>query len=942
MAQGSLSDRLMAERLRYFVGRDHELRVFESALTRYGSSRKSIFGVHGPGGIGKSTLLQRIGRTAVREGRVVLEAEANSASAFVDILDQWADRLNPSTMRHFRRARRKYLKLEQSVQGIRDAVVGGTAKSLESFGPIGGFVTGALGEERVRTALTSILSPAEADSVLGAIKWVTDSFLEDLTDSRAAADGCVLMIDRYEAAPPSLDEWVRESVLRSANLRADTLLVVAGRRPLERMNSRWTEWSPLSVSLEIKPFSLGELQAYFAAKRVSVTRRSAEKIYHWTKGIPWAVALVSDQIDLVSGSEPMAESVQVTLQEQLILRFMSHLQDQLPDVRETLEAACVAQNFTSDLLEHVLQRSISDDLTTLAEYSFVRRTADGYAVDEPVAEFVTDDLRGRSPERFRQHCLEAAGFYRGAAARQTASPTSWRRSFSLLLYFLARVDVDSALDELRGGSATPTGISLTNESEFINTIRRASEHASESPELRCLTGLSHLASGRLDEGYAELDRLLRSVEPELSASSRLLALTGIVDACHRRGNIDDALSWCAEGLELARLVNDDSAEAIFLARYAETYGVLGRLAASVQFTVLCESVLAQVTDTRVAAEIGIMLGYVYAFRADCAAARRHAVRAAGIAPERGRPTISALADSIAAWTHGFDGLVEDGWRSGSRAYRFFREQGDIYHASVAALNIAEVLRKAARRRSAIRWNMQAMKGFSQINGGAYHLAASAQLSSALLGEGRVADTIRELAFLSDENQTFQPHDRFDHGVCRVNLGQALGAETTTEGRAALEFGVDLLLGSQNGYGAILARHWQARLDGDLEVQAHVATLAADEGWWDLSAMSRLRVFEEALRADPTAVAAPASDVVVAATASNIYLGADYARIVRDALMSAAGVAAAHVLEDTVDLCSTAMVRGVPWPAAVDAGLGLARPERWQARNPLEILHPGGP
>jgi hypothetical protein len=635
------------------------------------------------------------------------------------------------------------------------------------------------------------------------------------------------------------------------------------------------------------------------------------------------------------------EDVQVTLQEQLILRFMSHLQDQQPSVRETLEAACVAQAFTSEMIGFMTGRPVAEDLLTLADYSFVRRTADGYAVDEPVAEFASNDLRLRSPERYRQYCLAAAEFCRREAARHGISPAAWRRHFAQVLSFLARVDVGSALDELRGGSATSTGIPLSNEAEFINTIRRASDHAWESPELRCLTGMSHLAAGRLDEGYAELGRLLRVVQPDLSARSRLLALTGIVDACHRRGNIEDALSWCAEGLELARQMNDVSAEAIFLARYAETYGVLGRLPASVQFTALCDKLLPQVADARVAAEIGIVLGYVYAFRADCVAARRHATQAAKVAPGRGRANIAALADSLAVWTHSFDGGIEDGWRCGGRAYRFFRENGDVYHASVAALNIAEVLRKAARSRSAIRWNLHAMRGFSQINGDAYRLAAAAQLSSAMLDEGRASEAADVLAFLSDPGQTYQPFDCFDHGICRVNLGQALGGEATAGGRSTLELGVELLLSSQNGYGHILARYWQARLDFDLEAQAAVAASAADAQWWDLTAMSRRHLLADALgTGGPDQAAAAAAEVVTAATRYNVHLGARYAMLVRGEVTAEAGADAQHILTQAAALCSRAPVGLMALKDAIEVALDQPCARRWRVRNPLLVLADG--
>ncbi|MEV1077962.1 ATP-binding protein [Streptomyces sp. NPDC050211] len=66
--RAALGDVLEAARDRAFVGRAAELALFRSALTG-DSGACPVHYLHGPGGIGKSTLLRRFAREARRAGR---------------------------------------------------------------------------------------------------------------------------------------------------------------------------------------------------------------------------------------------------------------------------------------------------------------------------------------------------------------------------------------------------------------------------------------------------------------------------------------------------------------------------------------------------------------------------------------------------------------------------------------------------------------------------------------------------------------------------------------------------------------------------------------------------------------------------------------------------------------------------------------------------------
>src|SRR4051812_13583788 len=74
MASGSFAEHLAATDARRFVGRVAELEKLEDLLAPE-PARRVVF-VHGPGGIGKSTLLRELARRATVRGFDVVLADA--------------------------------------------------------------------------------------------------------------------------------------------------------------------------------------------------------------------------------------------------------------------------------------------------------------------------------------------------------------------------------------------------------------------------------------------------------------------------------------------------------------------------------------------------------------------------------------------------------------------------------------------------------------------------------------------------------------------------------------------------------------------------------------------------------------------------------------------------------------------------------------------------
>ena len=73
----TVADRLRQARRRRFVGRTGELELFRTALTPGGSGFTVLF-VHGPGGIGKTTLLGALAEAAEEANATAVRLDARS------------------------------------------------------------------------------------------------------------------------------------------------------------------------------------------------------------------------------------------------------------------------------------------------------------------------------------------------------------------------------------------------------------------------------------------------------------------------------------------------------------------------------------------------------------------------------------------------------------------------------------------------------------------------------------------------------------------------------------------------------------------------------------------------------------------------------------------------------------------------------------------------
>ncbi|MCA9523484.1 MAG: ATP-binding protein [Myxococcales bacterium] len=318
----TIEQRIREVRRRLFVGRERELALFREAV---GSQELpvNVISIHGPGGVGKSTLLHEL----------LLHCRSLAVSA--ELID--ARDLSPTPA----------------------ALIGELARRL---------------------------GPKDA-SIVGEI---------ELPPGRL-----VLFLDTYENLAP-IDRWIFRELLPT--LRAQTLVVIAGR---ERLNERWRHdaaWRALTLEIELMNLSKGESENYLARLGIDVKRRAA--VVEATCGHPLALTLAADVLRLRPETDFSWTSAPQTLRE--LQRIFLDLAPSDAH-RRALEVAATVRTLSPALLAHVLEgESVADLFDWLAGLGFVDRCPYGLFPHELARRVIVASLEWRDDawlQRIRERAL---------------------------------------------------------------------------------------------------------------------------------------------------------------------------------------------------------------------------------------------------------------------------------------------------------------------------------------------------------------------------------------------------------------------------------------------------------------------------------------------------------------------------------------------------------
>lgn len=311
----TLADRLAAARRKHFVGRQAEIDVFRAALTAREPSF-AVLHVHGPGGVGKSALLDEYARLAADAGRAVLRVDGRD--------------------------------VEPSPRGV-------------------------------------LLALGEADGLDGAAP----------PGRLAAQPPMVLLLDTLEALA-SLDAWLRRSFL--PQLPAGTLVVLAGRHPLDSAWRADPGWRDLIRSLPLRNLRPEESQVYLGARGIADAEHPA--VLAFTHGHPLALALVADALAQGAPGASFRPAERPDVVRVLLERFLERVPT--PRHRGALEVCAHARVTTEALLGEALD---PEDAPALFQWlrglSFIEYGREGLFPHDLARDVLDADLRWRNSQAYQ-------------------------------------------------------------------------------------------------------------------------------------------------------------------------------------------------------------------------------------------------------------------------------------------------------------------------------------------------------------------------------------------------------------------------------------------------------------------------------------------------------------------------------------------------------------
>lgn len=571
----SMQERLRRRRSGGFVGRQAELAVFAGnlATTPDDPAHQFLFHVHGPGGVGKTTLLDQWQAAARARGALVAAVGENAGTvpaAMAEIAGRLAEQGRP--LKAFERLLAVYQQRRQEADAALAAdpqpSMAGTVAAQAGLAGLGllpgvGALAGAmdpnqlaLGVDRLRALLSArFRDEQDVRLVLDPVAVLSPVLTADLASAAARAPWLTLFFDTYERTGPALDGWLRDLFVlgRHGDLPGNVVVVLAGQGDLDP--AVWADHLDLVTRVPLGPFTDAEARQLLAAKGVT-DEAVVAAVLRLTGGLPVLVGALA--ATRPAGPDAVGDPADTAVE-----RFLKWEAD--PAAR----AAALAAALPLHLDEDVYRLAVADDAPGAADrydwlrgLPFVTEHAGRARYHDVVRTQMLRLRRTRAPQRWReQHERLAAGYGRwrertegGRGVGELWADPGWRDHRLHETYHELCADPRTALPGALPHLARACTAGPETARRWVRMLTDAADDA-DAPELGAL-------ARALREVYGERPGTVPAPEAGLAARALTVLLERGGQDRDRRALMYAVRAWAHRqaGDPLAALADYDRAE----------------------------------------------------------------------------------------------------------------------------------------------------------------------------------------------------------------------------------------------------------------------------------------------------------------------------------------------------------------------------------------------
>jgi hypothetical protein len=417
-----------------FVGREQELEVFRAEINRI-SPNYLIYYITGPGGVGKTLLLNRYQEIAKNFGFLLAgcDQEQRDVPAVLGHFARQLERQN-FPLKRFNRRYETYRQKMDEIQSDPEAPQGLPALVGRTIVRVGYVVGDALPvarkaldlmpQEPVETQASEwltylakkISNKDDVSLVREPISILTRLFFEDLNEI-VQERRILLCFENFQATRQELQEWFLR-VLEykpSRNIR----IAIASR---DQPGTQWDTLKRITTTIRLDVFTEQEAEALLSLCNITDPKQ-CKAIIKYTGKLPVLLGWIAES----QSKEPIT-TLPVQNQDSsiptsdIVEWFLREVTE--PALREVVVLAAIPRIFNADILELLLEgngKSIDAQAAFdwLVKMSFIRQHPKGWQYHDVVRRIMLQYLRQKSPLTYRKMYSKLADFSKAVAVRSS-------------------------------------------------------------------------------------------------------------------------------------------------------------------------------------------------------------------------------------------------------------------------------------------------------------------------------------------------------------------------------------------------------------------------------------------------------------------------------------------------------------------------------------------